>query len=110
MQTQPTTRLVRKIARYARKHTRRETALRFGILDPSGKPARSLVTLLLNGYEPRKPETRLRLGLPAEIKLPRPRRTINDHLANDTLNNMPGPLLAWALEHREELHEQAPIT
>lgn len=30
------------------------------------------------------------------------RKTINQHLAEDSIQDMPTPLLAWALEHREE--------
>lgn len=103
MQTRPTYRLVQKMARYARKHSRREVALKFGIIDPNGKPARSMVTMLLNGYEPRRADTRQRLGLPTEIKLPAPRRSINQHLAHDSIQDMPAPLLAYAIEHRKEL-------
>jgi hypothetical protein len=102
MQTRPTTRLVTKMARYARKHSRRETAIKFGIVDPEGRPARSAVTLLLNGYEPKLEETRQRWGLPKKFRLPKPRRTINDHLAHDQLLDMPDPLLKYAIEHRED--------
>jgi hypothetical protein len=91
------------MASYARKHSRREIAIRFGINDPYGNPSKGLVKLLLDGYEPRTPETRTRLGLPAKIKEPRHHRTINDHLANDAIQDMPSDLLGWAFQNREEL-------
>lgn len=31
------------------------------------------------------------------------RRSINQHLAEDSIQDMPTPLLAWALENREEI-------
>lgn len=31
------------------------------------------------------------------------RRSINQHLAEDPIQDMPTPLLAWALENREEM-------
>lgn len=35
------------------------------------------------------------------------RRTINDHLANDRIQDMPRPLLLWALENREEFKKES---
>lgn len=31
------------------------------------------------------------------------RRTINEHLSQDRIQDMPAPLLRWALENREEM-------
>jgi hypothetical protein len=103
MQTRPMSRLARKMASYARKHSLSQTAEKFSILDPLGQPSRQLTRLLINGYEPRRAQTRGRLGLPVEIKIPAPKRTINDHLANDPIQDMPAPLLEYALTNREEI-------
>jgi hypothetical protein len=100
MQTHATHRLAQKLAAYAILHSRMQTAIRYGITDPAGHPSHGLVTLLISGYEPRRPDTRIRLGLPA--KIPAPRRSINNHLATDAIQDMPGPLLRWALENRIE--------
>lgn len=103
MQTRPTNRLSRRMASYARNHSLSQTAKKFGILDPEGHPSRQLTRLMISGYEPRKPETRRRLGLPSEIRYPARRRTINEHLAEDPISDLPAPLLRYAFEHREEL-------
>ena len=103
MQTRPTCRLVQKMARYARKHSRRQVAEKFGIVDPHGQPSKGLVKMLLDGYEPIKPETRIRLGLPPELPKPVHHRTIDEHLATDPIQDMPAPLLRWALENRHEM-------
>lgn len=103
MQTRSTARLVYKMALYRQKHSVLDTARRFQIFDPDGHPSKGLTRLLLNGYEPRRPETRTRLGLPAEIPAPIHRKTINEHLATDRIQDLPAPLLKWALENREEM-------
>lgn len=90
------------MALYAKKHSFRETAEKFNILGPDGLPSKGLAEQIIKGYEPKKPETRIRIGLPAEIPAPVHRRTINDHMAHDDLIDMPGPLLAHALLIREE--------
>jgi hypothetical protein len=101
MQTRPTDRLSKKLAKYAHKHSLNQTARKYGIIDPHGKPSRGLVSLIIDGYEPKRTETRLRLGLPARIRFPRPRPTIND-LFQLPIKEMPPEVLRYALEHREE--------
>ncbi len=105
MQTRYTARLSKNLARTLKKHSYRETAQMFGITNEHVTPSPGLVRLIVTGYEPRKPETRVRIGLPPEIKLPAPRklRTIDQHLAEDTIQDMPTPLLTWALENRVEM-------
>ena len=51
----------------------------------------------VHGKEPGNPEIRKALGIRYH------RRTINDHLAHDDLQDMPLPLLTWAFENREEI-------
>lgn len=91
------------MASYARKHSLMETARKYSITDPHGHISSGLTYQIIHGYEPRRPETRKRLGLPEKISIPRPRRSINDHLVNDHLLDMPDPLLAWAITNREEM-------
>jgi len=102
MQTRPTSRLAKKLASYARRNSLSKTARRYGITDPEGRPSKGLTRLLITGYEPRKPATRIRLGLPPEIHEVK-RRTINEHLSQDRIQDMPAPLLRWAIQNREEM-------
>jgi hypothetical protein len=100
MQTRPTARLSSKLARYARKHSLRETARRYGILDPYGRPSKGMVRLLLDGYEPKTEATRMRIGLPA--KLPRPPRPVTiNQLMQLPVTEMPVEILKLALANRE---------
>jgi hypothetical protein len=51
-----------------------------------------------HAIEPANDEIAARLGIRRKKTH---HRTINDHLANDPICDMPGDLLAWALAHRE---------
>jgi hypothetical protein len=104
-QSSETRRLARQLLRNHRStKSWHETARRLNITNKDGNPSPGLAyQIAVDKYEPRREETRVRLGLSPEIKLPRPRRTINDHLAEDTIQDMPAPLLAWALENRTEM-------
>ena len=52
----------------------------------------------IRGVVPANRQIQKALGIPT-----RRVRTVNDHLANDDLQDMPVPLLAWAFENREEM-------
>jgi hypothetical protein len=52
----------------------------------------------VDGIEPANDEIAKRLGI-----CRRHYRTINEHLAHDPIQDMPGPLLAYAIENREEM-------
>lgn len=106
-QSAETRRLAKKLLRTHRvTRSWTQTAILNNVLGADGKPSRGLAYwIAVKKYEPREPETRVRVGLSPEIKLPRSRRTINDHLAQDPIQDMPGPLLAWAIENRVEMSE-----
>jgi hypothetical protein len=62
--------------------------------------------IVMEGYEPSRPETRHRLGLAPicpSCKHSVGKKSINEHLSLDSIQDMPQPLLRWALEHREEM-------
>jgi hypothetical protein len=52
---------------------------------------------VFHGEVPKNYKIAIALGIPPK------RRTINDHLSNDNIQDMPIPLLEWALLNREEL-------
>jgi len=89
------------MANFAKKHSLRETAQKFHVVNPSGAPSKGLALQIIQGYEPRRACTRTRLGLPARIHLPRP-VTINQ-LMQLPIQDMPGPVLRLALEFRKEM-------
>jgi hypothetical protein len=64
MQTRPTTRLARILASAHRKKSFRQIAIQYQILTPGGHPDKGMVKRIIDGYEPKLPETRARLGLP----------------------------------------------
>ena len=101
MQSRSVARLSRKMASYRQNHSLSETARKYRIVDPDGRPSTGLVRLIIRGYEPRRSCTRQRLGLPARIRLPRP-VTINQ-LLRLPLQDMPPEILRLALEFREEM-------
>jgi hypothetical protein len=101
MQTKETNRVAHKMAAYVKNHSLRQTAIKFNITCPDGSPSTGMVKLIILGYEPKKKVTRIRLGFAPVIKLPPPKRTINEHLQNDFIQDMPGPLLAYAIANRE---------
>lgn len=90
-----------RMARYAQNHSRRETAAHFKILDPKGQPEKAAVKLLLNGYEPKKAETRRRWGLPEKARQPKP--VTPNQLFSLPIQDMPSVILRLALEHRTEM-------
>jgi len=71
MQTRPTARLARKMAKYRQNHSLRKTAIKFDIRGRDKKYSTGLVSQLItgldqpNGYDPSDPDTRLRCHLPA---------------------------------------------
>jgi hypothetical protein len=101
MQSRPTNRLAKKMASYARRHSWTETARKFQITDPTGKPSRQLAQRIAVGYEPKKPDTRSRCGLPVKITLPHP-VTINQ-LLKLPISDMPPEILRLAFDNREEM-------
>ena len=79
------------------------------IFTPSGEPNPRLAQMIANGYEPKKPETRSRLGLPPiciicyrPIPKPKPPITINQLLSNPIQEMLPD-ILRFAYEMREEI-------
>lgn len=101
MQSRQLYRLALKMAKYRRNHSWRETASHFGILAPDGYPSKGLAKQIVDGYEPKRPVTRVRIGLPPMIpKENHPK--IND-LFRLPIQDMPAPVLRYALEHREEM-------
>ena len=73
-----------------------QIAREYPILSRSGNPSPGLAYLIAGGYEPRTQEVRDRLGLPT------PRRS-NNRLFRQPITEMPGPILYYALTHREEM-------
>jgi hypothetical protein len=65
MKTRPTTQLARILASAVKKSNFRKVAIEYQILTADRLPNPGMVKQLINGYEPRRPETRARLGLPA---------------------------------------------
>jgi len=62
--------------------------------------------IVKQGYEPSRPETRKRLGLSPicpNCKHSVGKKSINEHLSLDSIQDMPQPLLKWALQNREEI-------
>ena len=58
-----------------------DIANQLGVSGPDGNPSPGLAKRIADGYEPRKPETRTRLGLPpicpeCHQKLPKPARVV----------------------------------
>ena len=88
------------MASYHRKHSFTEVARKFGIINPSGRPSRGLAKQIIQGYEPRRPQTRTRIGLPPKAIIPKP-VTINQ-LLQLPIQDMPTEILRLAFENREE--------
>jgi hypothetical protein len=65
MQIRTTARLSRILASAVKKSSFRQAAIDHNIFTADGRPDPGMVKHLINGYEPRRPETRARLGLPA---------------------------------------------
>jgi hypothetical protein len=101
MQTRVTSRLAKKLASYARRHSWTETARKYKITRPNGKPSKGLAKQIAEGYEPMRPETRARCGLPAKVTPPHP-VTINQ-LLKLPVSEMPTEILKLAFENREEM-------
>jgi hypothetical protein len=101
MQSRPVRRLASKMASYARKHSLSDVARKYHVIDPHGRPSRGLVKQIIEGYEPKRPVTRVRIGLPARVHLPRP-ITINQ-LMQLPIQDQPPQILRLAFEHREEI-------
>ena len=101
MQSRPVRRLATKMASYARRHSLSDVARKFKIVDPYGYPSKGLAKQIIDGYEPRRPRTRTRIGLPARIRIPKP-ITINQ-LMQLPIQDQPTPILRLAFELREEM-------
>ena len=93
-------RLALRMAIYAKRHTLADVAQKFKIVDPTGKPSSGMVSLIIQGYEPKRPYTRTRIGLPEKARIPKP-VTINQ-LMQLPIQDMPPEILLLALENREE--------
>jgi hypothetical protein len=101
MQSRLTRRLAARMASYAKRHSLSDVARKFGIHDPHGLPSRGLVKQIIEGYEPKRPTTRTRIGLPAKAHITRP-VTINQ-LMQLPIQDMPVVILRLAFENREEM-------
>jgi hypothetical protein len=88
------------MASYAKRHSLSKVALKFGIVDPTGHPSRGLALQIIQGYEPKRPTTRTRLGLPEKVSIPKP-VTINQ-LLQLPLQDQPVEILRLAVENRGE--------
>lgn len=100
MQSRPVRRLALRMASYAKRHSFTDVARKFGIVDPHGQPSRGLALRIIQGYEPKRPYTRTRIGLPEKLRIPKP-VTINQ-LLQLPIQDMPPEILRLALENREE--------
>ena len=101
MQSRPVRRLALKMASYARRHSLSDVARKFKIVDPHGGPSRGLAYQIMRGYEPKRPTTRTRIGLPARVSIPQP-VTINK-LMQLPIQDQPAAILRLALIYREEM-------
>lgn len=101
MQSRATSRLAKKLTSYARRHSWRQTAVKFNVCGPNGKPSKGMAKRISEGYEPKKPDTRSRCGLPAKITPPHP-VTINQ-LLQLPISEMPPEILRLAFLNREEM-------
>jgi hypothetical protein len=101
MQSRPVRRLALKMALYAKRHSWSEVARKFKVVSPEGKPSKGLAKQIVEGYEPKRPCTRTRIGLPPKIRIPRP-VTINQ-LMQLPIQDMPDEILRLAFENREEM-------
>jgi hypothetical protein len=70
MQSRLTRRVAQKLAIAHRSMSFRQVAKLYGIVTESGKPNPGLVKHLIDGYQPRRPDTLRRCGL---LRAPRPR-------------------------------------
>jgi hypothetical protein len=89
-----------QIRSYRQNHSLLETARKFKIRDPKGRPSKALVSLLQKGWEPRTAECRKRCGLPVRLRKPKPAGGLLDGVQ---IHDQPEANLRWALEHREAL-------
>lgn len=101
MQTRATRRLAEKLASYAKKHSWNASARRYKIIGPDGKPSRGLAKQIACGYEPKKTETRRRIGLPEKVHAQKP--VTPNQLFRLPIQDMPSEILRLALEHRTEM-------
>jgi hypothetical protein len=69
-----------------------KVSIAYGVLTPEGKPNPRLAQMIATGYEPRKPETQIRLGL-SPICLTCKRK----------LSRLPHQLPAWLLQAIQNL-------
>jgi len=101
MQTRPTSRLAKNLARTLKKASVRETAKKFNILTKAGRPDPSTVERLVHGYEPKADAARLRLGLPPLKYCPvcNHRRSAHQHAPKPVLDEPARRVLlgAWKL-------------
>ena len=89
------------MASYHQKHSFSEVARKFGIFSPAGCPSRGLAKQIIQGYEPKRPQTRRRIGLPEKVRIPKP-VTINQ-LLQLPIQDMSPEILRLAFENREEI-------
>lgn len=101
MQSRPVRRLALKMGSYAKRHSLKSTAEKFGIVSPTGKPSKGLALQIIQGYEPKRPCTRTRLGLPEKVRFPKP-VTVNQ-LMQLPIQDQPPEILRLALENRMEM-------
>jgi hypothetical protein len=81
--------------------TYEEVAKECNVFTPSGKPDRGMVYQLLHGYDPVKPETRKRLGLPPIC--PFCKRRLGERKSKKDNFSMTRKELQFAFEQRTDM-------